>query len=232
MNNLHQIGIALHDYADMHHRMPSATIPNSVLEPDQRLSWAVQLLPFLEEDGLYRQFDKKAGWEAETNRWLSHTPVPIFQCSTWGRAFPSERPWKDTYVGIAGVGSEAARLPLSDANIGVFGYDRQITFADVKDGTSNTMMVLESGWKTGSWAQGGFSTVRGFEPKDKPYMGNGRPFSGTHLIESSLLTRGHSIGCNAMMVDGSVRFLNDSISPEVLEAMATIAGGEKMPEDH
>jgi prepilin-type N-terminal cleavage/methylation domain-containing protein/prepilin-type processing-associated H-X9-DG protein len=162
----------------------------------------------------------------------SHTPVPILQCSTWGSAFPSEKPWKTTYVGIAGVGSEAAKLPLSHANIGVFGYDRQITFADVKDGTSNTLMILESGWKTGSWAQGGFSTVRGFEPKDKAYMGNGCPFSGTHLIESSLFTRGHSVGCNAMMVDGSVRFLNDSISPDVLEALATIAGGEKVPKDY
>jgi prepilin-type processing-associated H-X9-DG protein len=38
-------------------------------------------------------------------------------------------------------------------------------------------------------------------------------------------------GSNALMMDGSVRTLSDTTSPEVLEALATIAGGEKIPED-
>jgi prepilin-type N-terminal cleavage/methylation domain-containing protein len=242
MNNLHQIGIALHCYANMHHRtgvpgvgsaqLPAGTVPNSHLEPDQRLSWIVDILPYVEEQSLYGQFDQRAGWEAAQNVGLSHATVQIFQCPSWQRVFPSEEPWKTTYVGIAGLGSDAAASPLGASNIGAFGYDRQIAFSDVKDGTSNTLMVLESARDTGSWAQGGFTTVRGINQEEKPYFGSGRPFGGTHFSENDLFSRGHSIGCNGLMMDGSARFLADTISPEVLEALATIAGGEKVPADY
>ena len=83
-NNLKQIGLALHNYADMHPRrlawglssprLPAGTIPNAALETDQRLSWVVELLPFLEEEVLYRQFDQSAAWDAESNIPLSRTP--------------------------------------------------------------------------------------------------------------------------------------------------------------
>src|SRR5206468_703824 len=67
-NNLKQIGWALHNYADMHPyrlawglsspRLPAGTIPNDGLETEQQLSWVVELLPYLEEDALYHQFDQ------------------------------------------------------------------------------------------------------------------------------------------------------------------------------
>jgi prepilin-type processing-associated H-X9-DG protein len=94
------------------------------------------------------------------------------------------------------------------------------------------LMVLETARDTGPWAQGGLTTVRGLDPEDKPYLGAGRPFGGTHFTENSLFKRGHSLGCNALMMDGSVRFIADTTSPEVLEALATIAGGEKVPQDY
>ena len=229
-NNLKQIGLALHMYADVHPRrlvwglsslrLPAGTIPNAGLETDQRLSWIVELLPFLEEDVLYRQFDQGAAWGAESNVPLSRTPLQIFQCPAWKREFRSANPWETPYVGIAGVGSDAASRSFGDPKVGAFGYDRQVAFADVKDGTSNTLMVLESARRNGPWAEGGFTTVRGVNPEDKPYVGAGRPFGGTHLA-----------GSNALMMDGSVRTLSDTTSPEVLEALATIAGGEKVPAD-
>ena len=123
-------------------------------------------------------------------------------------------------MGIAGVGSDAAARSFGDPKIGAFGYDRRTAFVDVKDGTSNTVMVLESALGTDSWARGGFATIRGVNPEDKPYVGAGRPFGGTHLA-----------GSNALMMDGSVWTLSDRISPEVVEALATIAGGEKIAVD-
>jgi prepilin-type processing-associated H-X9-DG protein len=240
-NNLKQIGLALHNYADIHAykpatgqgspRLPAGTIPNAGLAPDQRLSWLVAILPFIEEDRLYRQLDLRAGWESSGNLHLSQTRIRVFECGDWRREFSSAQPWETPYVGIAGLGTDAATRPLGAPNIGAFGYDRQVAFADVKDGTSNTVMVLESARDAGSWAQGGFTTVRGLDLDGQPYLGAGRPFGGTHFSENDLFKRGHSIGCNALMVDGSVRFLSDTTSPEVLEALATVAGGEKVPED-
>ena len=147
-NNLKQIGLALHNYADMHPhrlawglsnpRLPAGTIPNAGLETDQRFSWVVELLPFLEEDVLYRQVDQSAAWDEESNLPVSHTSLRIFQCPAWKREFRSANSWETPYVGIAGVRSDAATRSLGDPKIGAFGYDRRTAFVDAKDGTSNT----------------------------------------------------------------------------------------------
>jgi len=239
MNNLHQLGIAFHDYANTHPRrlprgasspqLPAGTIPNTNLEPDQRLSWMVELLPFLEEDKLYCQFDQAAGWEAQANLSLSQERVSVLRCPGW-EEFSSRQPWETNYVGVAGFGRDAASRPLGDPNIGAFGYDRRVALADVKDGTSSTLMVLESARGVGSWAQGGFATVRGLDPEDKPYLGVIGPFGGTHCTHPP--KSDHSFGSYALWMDGSVRPLSDSISPEVLEALVTIAGGEEVPKDY
>jgi len=233
-NNLKQIGLALHNYADVHpHKLfPAGSISNVGLDPDRRLSWFVEILPFLEEDDLYRKFDRRGGWDSPPNISLSETPLQVLECRGWREQNSAAQPWETAYVGFAGVGRDTATLPLGAPNIGAFGYDRQITFSDVKDGTSNTLMVLESARETGPWAQGGFSTVRSLDPENKPYLGPTHPFGGTHFSENNVFNRGHSIGCNGLMMDGSIRFLRDSTSPDVLEAMATIAGGEKIPEDY
>jgi hypothetical protein len=64
------------------------------------------------------------------------------------------------------------------------------------------------------------------DSSDRPYLGSGRPFGGTRFAENTLFSKGKSIGCNAALADGSVRFLSESIACEVLDALSTIAGGE------
>jgi prepilin-type processing-associated H-X9-DG protein len=122
------------------------------------------------------------------------------------------------------VGADAPSLPAGDGHAGIFSYDRRSAFA--KDGAFSTLLMLESARDNGPWAQGGPGTVRGLDPADQPYLGTGRPFGGTHFAENTLFEHGRSIGCNAAMVDGSVRFLRETIDPQVLEALATIAGGK------
>jgi prepilin-type processing-associated H-X9-DG protein len=96
---------------------------------------------------------------------------------------------------------------------------------------SNTLLILESARDNGPWARGGPATLRGLDSADRPYLGTGRPFGGTHFAENILFKRGRSIGCNAAMADGSVRFLKEAIAPQVLEALATMAGGEEVGDD-
>jgi prepilin-type processing-associated H-X9-DG protein len=59
----------------------------------------------------------------------------------------------------------------------------------------------------------------------------GRQFGGTHFAENTMFKHGESTGCNAALADGSVRFLQNKIAPQVLEALATMAGGEKVGDD-
>src|SRR4051812_33479077 len=54
------------------------------------------------------------------------------------------------------------------------------------------------------------------DPDGGPYLGAGGQFGGGHR------------GTNVLFVDGSVRHLDASVSPEVFEALGTIAGGEKV----
>jgi hypothetical protein len=59
--------------------------------------------------------------------------------------------------------------------------------------------------------------LRGLDPVNKPYIGPSRQFGG-----------GIHEGAWVAMADGSVRWLSDSVEPEIIEAMSTIAGGEKL----
>jgi prepilin-type processing-associated H-X9-DG protein len=91
--------------------------------------------------------------------------------------------------------------------------------AEIKDGASVTMLLAETGLANGPWTAGGPSTVRGLDPARQPYIGEQRQFGGVH--------RG---GAMVAFADGSVRFIRDSIRPQVFEALSTIAGREVLPQ--
>ena len=91
---------------------------------------------------------------------------------------------------------------------------------DIADGTSHTMMLIETRRALGPWTAGGPSSVRGVDPATRPYIGRGHPFGGYHPG-----------GANVAMADGSIRFVKESVDPKVFEAAATIAGGEAVPDD-
>jgi prepilin-type processing-associated H-X9-DG protein len=116
-----------------------------------------------------------------------------------------------SYLGIAGVGVDAARYPRKDPRAGFFGYDRVITQADITSGTSVTMMVAETTQHNGPWLAGGSPSVRGLDPDIERYIGLGRPFGGLHLD-----------GLNVLWVDGSVRPVGERVAPAEFRASARI----------
>ncbi len=76
-SNLRQIAIGLQDYADAHpgksalnakgSLLPAGTVPNAALPPERRLSWLVEILPFVEQDALSRRIDRQTAWDAPAN---------------------------------------------------------------------------------------------------------------------------------------------------------------------
>src|SRR5436305_14073013 len=111
------------------------------------------------QDSLFR-FDTRQPWEAEVNRksWEWE-----FVCPSAGNATTADGRGITHYVGIAGVGPDAALLPKADRRAGVFGYDRQVTLHDVKDGTATSLVTVETAWENEPWQQGGYATVRGWD---------------------------------------------------------------------
>ncbi len=130
-----------------------------------------------------------------------------------GRGAP-DLPCRTSYLGIAGVGDDAAELPRGDPRAGFFGYDRRLTAKDLTDGAATTLMLAEAA-DGGFWTAGGKATVRGLAADGRPYLGRGGQFASLHR------------GTNVAFADGSVRRLTPAVSPRVLEALATVAGGEE-----
>jgi prepilin-type processing-associated H-X9-DG protein len=214
-NNLKMIGLAMHNYHETFNELHQGTVPNEDLEPEERLSWAYSILPFLEQVVLYNELDGKLGWEAEENTLGLQTAIPVYQNPSQPGARPN--PSSGDYVGMAGVGEDAATLKADDPKAGIFGYDRKVRFRDITDGTTNTIMVTDSSKPNASYLAGGKATIRGFSKS--PYLngpdGIGSPHNGIVQV---------------LFADGSVRAISVNTDETVLEALATKAGGEEVGE--
>jgi prepilin-type processing-associated H-X9-DG protein len=209
MNNLKQLSLAIHNCESTHKVLPPGCIGYGAT-PEERLSWMVALLPYLEADSFSRQIDVGNGYAG--NLPAVETRIKTFLC-------PSANEWAKGdavthYVAISGIGLDAAMRPAGAPGNGFMGYDRVTSFSMIKDGTSNTIALMETRSGLGPWARGGTSTVRGFDP-DLPLFRDQGQFGG------------HPDGMNVAMADGSVRYINFfGIDPDKLAAAITIDGGE------
>ena len=136
-------------------------------------------------------------------------------------------PGLTNYVGLSGVGPDAAELDLGYPGVGFFGCERRLKIEDIKDGMANTVAVMETNRENGSWTAGGLPTTRGLNPAGGHYLGAGGQFSSGHSSSWAWLSSSSTL-TNVLYGDGSVRGLTESVSPQVLEALVTIAGGEEV----
>jgi prepilin-type processing-associated H-X9-DG protein len=217
VNNLRMIDLLMADFASIHEgQFPRATMPNPALPVEKRLSWYVPVVAGMQHGELAASVDKQASWDAEQNGFAATFPNRFFQCPTVYPLQDSNTGWAPTsYVGIAGIGTDAALLPQSDPRAGFFGYDRQLTLKDVEGRRDTLMMVVETRRTLEAWTAGGPPTTRGLEPGADPYVGKRGQFGGLH--------RG---GANALFADGSVRFLSNDISPTAFEGFAIMPGSK------
>jgi len=125
-NNLKQIGLALHNFADIGGGVfPAAAIVDK--KGKALLSWRVAILPYVEQDNLYKQFHLDEPWDSEHNKKLIDR-MP----KTYALPYGDSKPGVTHYRVFVGKGAafemvQGLRLP-----------------ADFPDGTSNTMLVFEA----------------------------------------------------------------------------------------
>jgi type II secretory pathway pseudopilin PulG len=213
-NNLKQIGLALHNYADTCKSFPAGTHPNEKLKPEERLSWLATVLPFVDQSPLFKTIDFEESWDDEANERPANVRIPTF-LNPGSVASPVGH-GETHYVGIAGLGKDAPTLPVTSKRAGIFGFNRKTRFRDITDGTSNTMMISEATGEYGPWIAGGNATIRSLTKK--PYIngpdGIGGPYRG---------------GCNIGLADGAVRFVSENIDPTIFERLSTMADGQVIP---
>jgi hypothetical protein len=203
-NNLKQIGLAASEIEERDGALP----PGMTITPDGEVlhGWMTFLLPFIEKQTLFDEIDLKLPWDHPRNIGAFKQDVDPFQ-----------------NPGITAKEQihDAARLSLTSyaGNIHVLGGTRRLTFAEITDGTANTILAGEIAlglppWgKPGNWrdpAKGINRSPRGF---GATWGSQGRP------------------GANILLLDGSVRFIKSTVDPRVLESLGTPRGGEVVSSD-
>ncbi len=198
-NNLKQIGLAMHNYEMKYKCLPPAYIPDKNGKPMH--SWRVLILPFMEEEGLYRQYRFSEPWNSPHNRALAAQMPRVYACPSEGPASSLET----SYAMIVGPHT------ISDG-------PTARSLAAFRDGLSNTIMVAEAANAHINWME-----PRDLDAKKMQFRigGNGNPNASRNEISSP-----HFNGANVLFCDGSVLFLRSSTDPKQVEAMTTIDGGE------
>lgn len=263
-NNLKQMGVALHNYHGALEQFPAGIIYKY---PYYYWSWMAQLMPYYEQQNLWNQADTWARqpgggypWWPWGGFWLSpQTPanpalgtiVKTLICPSDGRenVLLSGPQWGGNgnvaftgYLAVGGISADFNNYKNA-AQIGMLYWKSQTRFADVTDGTSNTLMVgerppsadLQYGW----WFAGagydgsgvgdvilgareyGYAQSLGC-PQSKVGF---QPGIFGNACDQVHFWSPHSSGGNFLFGDGSVKFLTYNAN-NVLPQLSTQAGGE------
>ena len=200
-------------------------------QPEHRVSFLAELTKYMDNKPMIRRMDPHQAWYQGGNlsvaeAWVPEFLVPDYPQAAWRATsdlIPDGRTVGATnYVGVAGVGLDAARLnpknPDDAKKVGMTGYDFGSKAEDVTDGLGNTMYMIQvPPTYQRPWMAGGGATLMGVNDKGNDPA---RPF----LVKKQDGSRGTMV----LMGDGSVRYVKEGIDPAVFRAMATRAGGEKV----
>lgn len=208
----------------------------SANEPQNRISWMAALLPQLGQDAVYRRLNFQHDWRNPANWLAGKTIVPEFLDPLYPDAtrhltidgVPIEY-GATHFVGIAGVGLDAALYPRDDAAYidrrGIFSYDKSATLKEVAEGRglANTIMIMQVPYDGPAgvtpWIAGGGATVRGVPEKNSI-----APFVLSTDRSGKVIQHNGKRGTYALMADSSVRFIDQNVSDDVFKAMCTIGG--------
>ncbi|MCC9605547.1 DUF1559 domain-containing protein [Blastopirellula sp. JC732] len=255
-NNLKQLGLALHNYHDTHLVFPygrsGAAEGSGLGSPNPQLyrsqTGLTALLPFIEQKALYDTIDFNAGFGDPVN-WGKYQPrVEAFLCPSnpqdEGVSYTGSIPgdddcWGTHYVPVAhsgrnGVVARDLASSVGYRKDGLFYLNSKNGFRDIVDGTTNTLAIAESvGNKPGShrlWGWGTYSGGMGTSGGINANFPNlsGWAFSGNDAFNGP--SSYHPGGCQAVLADGSVRFIAETIQLSTLLDLTTIKGNEVVPE--
>jgi prepilin-type N-terminal cleavage/methylation domain-containing protein len=235
VNNLKQMALGVHSFQDAKGFLPTGgtdwsdppTRSNGMLvdPPLQTLGWMVQILPFIEQENLYR---------TTSDNVLLTTPVKIYFCPT--RRPPTVRDGghglraMNDYCCVTGAGG---RYNQSGPYYGVIvrNVNGVIRLTDVTDGTSNTMMLSEKlvepskyGGNVSCWYDDQGYTD-GWD-SDTVRMTTYTPSQDKNGIEGDELGSAHAGGFHSAFADGSVHLISYTINATVLNNLGDRRDGQ------
>jgi hypothetical protein len=210
-SRLLRLGELLGQYRKRQGNFPAGTAAQESLRPNERLSWLAELAA----GSLFPERPAPIWierWNDPRNDRFVRQQIPEFlNPAVEHRVSPQNYP-ATHFVGVAGVGEDAAELPVDHPRAGVFGNSRTTRLEDIRDGASNTLMVMGVTNDLGSWAAGGPATVRPLTRE--PYV-NGPDGFGTGPTDRMAVLK----------ADGSVQEMSAATEPRIFRRMAAMADG-------
>jgi hypothetical protein len=162
-NNLKLIGVGIHQHHEAKQSFPSQSTPNG-------LSWRVSVLPYVDQDPLYRRFDMKSNWDAPQNRLLQNQRPPIYQSKVSG-VFDQQRTSYQSTIGPNGLYRNK---------------DEKLTTIGVPDGTSNTIFAFDAPRDHVVWTQAADLQIDNARPLPNAIQ----PFGGQTMTYSVIMLDG------------------------------------------
>ncbi|MCU0963253.1 MAG: DUF1559 domain-containing protein [Pirellulaceae bacterium] len=154
-NNLRQLALAAHNFHDGKGHLPSSIRPAG-LTPLPRIAGLTLLLPYLEENVAYENYDQTVNWHHATNRPVVSRRIDNLLCPSSPRpnrldGLPEASPWTPDvnactdYSPTIGVDERLVTAGLVDrAGSGMLPKNQTPTLGDVTDGLSYTILYAES----------------------------------------------------------------------------------------
>jgi prepilin-type processing-associated H-X9-DG protein len=236
LNNEVQVGLALHNYEFHHEILPSGvTNPDGPIRNEPQgihVSWIVKVLPYLEQNALYRKIDQSAGAYADSNAEVRAAEIRTLQCPSDGTPFVNDARTiaRSSYAGC----HHDAEAPIDKDNHGLLFLNSKVKYSQIYDGSSQTILIGEAlttpellGWVSGTRA-----TLRNTSSIEsgKPYLATAQVRTDEAEKSGSLFVGGfgsqHPNGAIFGFADGSTRFLTKNTDPTVLRQLGNRADGE------
>jgi prepilin-type N-terminal cleavage/methylation domain-containing protein/prepilin-type processing-associated H-X9-DG protein len=259
VNNLKQIGSALHNYEGTHRAFPlghASAFTSDGTDTGPGWGWAAMLLPQMEQRPLYDTVNFGLPIESPSNLtsrlptigaylrpadavkplWWAMVRNPIgISTQRICEVAPSN------YVGLYGTSD-----PGIDGD-GVFFREASVGIRDITDGTAQTLAVGERSHRLGEATWTGSVTNAVLFPVDNDGIGAPRAESGPGMVlghaggrlgpgdpngEVNQFYSTHVGGVNFAFADGHVSFLKTTMNYNTFRALATGAGGEAISGDY
>ncbi|PQO46202.1 prepilin-type cleavage/methylation domain-containing protein [Blastopirellula marina] len=263
-NNLKQLALACHNYHDTFLELPTGS--------QQLIGWRISILPFIEQKNLTDKFNytETFSGNADTGnaKLLEKLELDAFICPSTQP--PQSYPWNKRhhqYHSYCGVNGAVDRNATNQAewgackqfygyscDNGTMGYNQELTFANITDGTSNTLMIGEqsgydpgmeewnSGLKQGyhgGWHGAGNSVVNASAtqtgigggmapivyPPNSVCSSGDRWVCGMAYVNSCNYNSYHPGGVQFALADGSVRFVPETTDLVLLKRLAMRGDG-------
>lgn len=253
INNLKQLGLALHTYHDSMNVFPPGWIGvqggNSHMEGPSGFAWGSHILPYIDQAPLYNRLNFNVSCNDASNAIARQTVLASFRCPT----DPSTNVWSlgqegnpstilatlpsANYVasfGTLGFEDICASPPFPGAQCvsnGMFFHNSSTRMRDAVDGTSNTVFLGEHRSNSAlRWN----STWVGVIPQGEEAIARVLAVSDHTPNHPALhiddFSSWHTGGVHLLFGDGRVRFITQNIDTNVFKAIATRSGGEVVGE--